>query len=119
MWRERKTVDAMIRLFCRRQHGSRGDLCEACEDLRAYARRRLDTCPFQEGKTTCARCPVHCYRPEMREKIREVMGYAGPRMLPRHPVLALLHLLDGRRTEPRRPEEEPGRGDPDADDGSA
>jgi hypothetical protein len=33
----------------------------------------------------------------MSDKIRTVMRYAGPRMLLRHPILAIGHLLDGRR----------------------
>jgi hypothetical protein len=66
-----------------------------------YARTRLRKCPFQEGKTTCAKCPIHCYKPDRREKIRAVMRYAGPRMLVRHPILALLHLIvDNWRKEP-------------------
>ena len=32
-----------------------------------------------------------------REFAREVMRYAGPRMMTRHPYLALMHLVDGRR----------------------
>ncbi|RPI54772.1 MAG: nitrous oxide-stimulated promoter family protein, partial [Chloroflexi bacterium] len=91
----------MIELYCRQVHGS-ADLCPRCAALRTYARQRLQKCPFQEGKTTCARCPVHCYKPQMREEIRAVMRYAGPRMLLRHPILAMLHLLDGRRKGPVR-----------------
>jgi hypothetical protein len=34
--------------------------------------------------------------------MREVMRYAGPRMLWRHPLLAVAHLIDGRR--PARPQ---------------
>ena len=68
--------------------------------LQAYAEARLRRCPFQEGKIPCAECPVHCYEPGMRERIRAVMRYAGPRMLYRYPVLAVLHFLDGRRKEP-------------------
>ena len=34
----------------------------------------------------------------MRERVREVMRYSGPRMLWRHPVLAAAHLMDGRKT---------------------
>ena len=30
---------------------------------------RLDKCPFKEKKSTCGKCKVHCYRPDMREKI--------------------------------------------------
>jgi hypothetical protein len=100
MKRERATVEAMIALYCRRHHSTRGALCDECADLADYARRRLEKCPFQEGKTTCARCPIHCYKPDRRAQIRAVMRTAGPRMLLRHPVLALLHLLDGLRKTP-------------------
>ncbi len=92
----------MIRLYCRGQHGTPAGLCPECRELEAYAGQRLSRCPFQENKTTCAKCPIHCYRPDMRARIRAVMRYAGPRMLYRHPLLALLHLLDGRRKEPAR-----------------
>jgi predicted amidophosphoribosyltransferase len=100
--RERQTVEAMIRLYCRGRHGNAEQLCGECAELLEYARERLRRCPFQEGKTTCAKCPVHCYRPEMRARIRAAMRYAGPRMLYRHPILALRHLLDGLRRKPVR-----------------
>lgn len=102
--RERKTVATMIRLYCRGQHDGGNELCPDCAELHDYAMERLQKCIFQEGKTTCAKCPVHCYRPAMREEIRAVMRYAGPRMTWRHPLMALWHLLDGRRQEPIWPE---------------
>jgi len=92
----------MIRLYCADHHGVKRGMCDACAELCAYALERLEHCPFQEGKTTCAKCPVHCYRPVQREEIRVVMRYAGPRMLLNHPVLALRHLIDGWREEPKR-----------------
>jgi hypothetical protein len=103
--REWRTIDAMIALTCRGRHGGRrGALCDPCAELRAYAERRLIRCPFGPDKPTCANCKVHCYKPEMRERVRDVMRYAGPRMLLRHPVLALLHLwVDDRRPAPDRP----------------
>ena len=108
--RERRTIDAMIRLYCRDHHAPPGrDLCPECRELLEYAEQRLERCPFQQGKTTCAKCPVHCYRPAMRERVRAVMRYAGPRMLRRHPVLALLHLLDSRRKEPMQAGRKPRR----------
>ena len=64
--------------------------------------KRLDQCPFKEGKTSCAKCPIHCYRPDMREEIRTVMRYAGPRMTYLHPVKALFHMIDGLRKEPKK-----------------
>lgn len=100
--REKRTVEAMIGLFCRAQHGTSHGLCAECTALQDYARLRLEKCPFQADKTACAKCPVHCYRPAERQQIRAVMRYAGPRMLLRHPWLALLHLLDGLRKEPAR-----------------
>ena len=104
MVREANTVTAMIRLYCRAHHqdATRPGLCSECQSLHDYAQARLARCPFQEGKTTCARCPVHCYKPEMRQRIRIVMRFAGPRMLLRHPWLALMHLIDGTRKQPRK-----------------
>jgi hypothetical protein len=37
----------------------------------------------------------------MREHVRVVMRTAGPRMIWRHPVLAVRHVLDGRKLGPR------------------
>lgn len=108
--REERTIAVMVGMYCRdhghagRRPGLRGDeaLCPDCGDLLAYARRRLDACPFGDEKPTCAACPVHCYAPARRERVREVMRYSGPRMLLRHPVLGVAHLVDGRRPPPRR-----------------
>lgn len=103
MKRERETVARMIGLYCRQQHGSsQGEPCAECRQLLEYALLRLRHCPFQEGKTTCGNCPIHCYKPAMREKIRAVMAFSGPRMVWRHPILGLCHLLDGLRKEPIR-----------------
>ncbi|NTW44191.1 MAG: nitrous oxide-stimulated promoter family protein, partial [Anaerolineaceae bacterium] len=77
-------------------------LCEDCQALSDYALQRLDKCPYQEGKTTCAKCPVHCYKPAMREKVRIVMRFAGPKMLYRYPILTVNHLLDGMRKKPKK-----------------
>jgi hypothetical protein len=101
--REGKTVATMIGLYCHDLHGAGCGLCEQCQELQDYALQRLQRCPFQEGKTTCAKCPVHCYRPEMRERIRSVMRYAGPRMFYKHPAMTLRHMVDGRRKVPMRP----------------
>lgn len=100
MQREQRTVERMIELYCRDHHQPAPLLCDECRELRDYARLRLERCPFQENKTTCGNCPIHCYKQEMREKIREVMRYSGPRMIWRHPLLAIGHLLDGRRKQP-------------------
>ena len=98
---EKRTIDAMLGIYCQDRHGTRGTLCADCQRLRDYAQGRLDICPFQEEKPVCNRCEVHCYSQAMRERVREVMRYAGPRMPLRHPWLALLHSLDKLRAVPK------------------
>lgn len=100
--REQETLDAMIEMFCR-QHHFPVQLCPECSALSTYARRRLERCVFGDAKPTCANCLVHCYRDDMRERVRVVMRWAGPRMILRHPILALRHKLDGSRPSPRLP----------------
>lgn len=96
--REKKTIDAMVHVYCRGHHDTNGDeLCTECAEFLTYAFLRLDNCPFQEEKPTCGKCLVHCYQPEMREKVKIIMRYSGPRMLWRNPGLALWHALDGRK----------------------
>ena len=95
--RERRTVSLMIAMYCRAQHAPAQGLCVECAELEAYALARVERCRFGARKPACANCPVHCYKPDMRARIRQVMRYAGPRMLLRHPVLALLHQLDSLR----------------------
>jgi hypothetical protein len=97
--RESKTVEVMISDYCHDHHFA-DKRCLECAELLDYALERLNKCPFKEGKTTCAKCPVHCYKPDMRQRIRAVMRYAGPRMIYRHPILASFHLIDGRRKKP-------------------
>jgi hypothetical protein len=97
--REKKTIDSMIRLYCRNQHRHGKTLCADCRGLLDYSMKRLDRCQFQEKKTTCANCNVHCYKPSMREQVKKVMRYSGPRMIYFHPVLALLHFIDGFQKE--------------------
>ena len=97
--REKKTVAAMVRMYCRGIHGRRV-LCEDCRDLLSYSERKLDACPFKDSKPTCAKCAVHCYEASMRVKMRSVMRYSGPRMFFRHPVLAIAHVSDRRASSP-------------------
>ena len=99
--REFRTIVAMLCMYCRAHHASRGAaLCLECTELHDYAQRRLERCVFGEAKPTCANCTVHCYKASMRERVRQVMVWAGPRMLWRHPVLAIRHMIDGRRPAP-------------------
>ena len=101
--RELKTIEVMVRMYCRDHHGTRDALCSECGPLMDYAARRLERCVFGDDKPTCANCTVHCYSRDMRERVRDVMRYAGPRMLLRHPWLGISHVIDGRRPAPELP----------------
>lgn len=96
--RECAGIEKMITMYCQSKHRNGNGLCGNCADLLEYAQQRLRHCRFSEEKPVCAKCPVHCYRKTMREKIIAVMRYAGPRMLYKHPVMALRHLVDSYRS---------------------
>ena len=98
--REKETVSLMITIYCRKKHGGK-ELCPDCAALDAYARQRSDNCPFMETKTFCSNCRVHCYRKDMREKIREVMRVSGPRMIFHHPVMAIRHVIETKKEKRR------------------
>lgn len=103
--RELATISAMLQMYCRAHHRGEGAmLCAPCAELFQYSSRRLERCVFGDAKPTCANCVVHCYSAEMREQVRVVMRWAGPRMLLRHPLLGIRHLLDGKRPIPTLPE---------------
>jgi hypothetical protein len=101
--RERDVVSLMIALYCRKNHKTqRGALCPDCAALQAYALQRIQHCPFMETKTFCSNCTVHCYKPEMRQRIRAVMRFSGPRMLFHHPIMALRHVIESKREQRRQ-----------------
>jgi hypothetical protein len=104
--REARTVELMIGMYCRDNHAhtvlssdgrSQAALCPDCAALLDYSLRHVRECRFGSSKPTCARCAVHCFRSEMRERIKAAMRYSGPRMTCRHPYLAIRHLMDRRR----------------------
>ena len=97
---EREVVSQMIGIYCNANHGSvKGALCDDCAKLDEYAHSRVDKCRYGQEKTFCANCRTHCYRPDMREKIRVVMRYSGPRMLFHHPIAAVKHLILSKREQ--------------------
>jgi len=98
--RESKTVEVMIGIYCKHHHGLNVLNCPECSELMQYAIDRLQHCPFQEGKTSCKNCPIHCYKPGIKDDVKRVMRYAGPRMMLRHPILTVFHFIDDRRKEP-------------------
>ena len=102
--REKEVVELMISVYCRKNHAEAfkdGGLCAECSSLREYARSRSDRCPFMETKTFCSNCRVHCYSPDMRQQIKKVMRFSGPRRIIYHPVMAVRHLIESKREKKR------------------
>lgn len=93
--REKKVISLMIDMFCQKHHHhtqGKSD-CAYCAELKSFAFMRIDKCRFKMNKPNCTDCTVHCFGREKREQIREVMRWSGPRMMWRHPVMALRHVL--------------------------
>jgi hypothetical protein len=90
---EHKTIKTMFEMYCKRSHETYTELCQECSDLLIYAKERLKNCQFGENKPTCDTCTIHCYKSDMREKIRAIMRYAGPRMIYKHPIMGFRHLF--------------------------
>ena len=58
--RERRTMEAMVRVFCTGVHRREPDECATCSDFLKYAHKRVEKCPYQENKPPCAKCPTSC-----------------------------------------------------------
>ena len=98
---EKIMVAKMIRIYCKKKHGQKNDLCEECKVLKEYAWNRSDNCPFMESKTFCSNCKVHCYKFDMREKIKDIMRFAGPRMIFVEPIAAIRHVIETKKEKKR------------------
>lgn len=100
--KEVKVLRKMIEIYCRgHKHTSDGQLCSSCKALLLYARERSAKCPFGENKSFCNNCTIHCYKPEMREQIRKVMRYSGPRSIFYHPILMIQHIIETKKQSGR------------------
>ncbi len=97
---EKEVISFMIALYCRKKHHTK-ELCADCAALDVYARQRSDLCPFMETKTFCSNCKVHCYKPDMQEKVREVMRFSGPRIMLYRPGMAIRHLIESKKEKKR------------------
>ena len=100
--REHETIQAMVKIYCSKHHQSeKKEVCNDCAELIRYARKKLEKCPFQENKSTCGKCTIHCYKKDMKEKVIAIMRYSGPKMIRKHPVMAFQHFLDSRKPAPQ------------------
>jgi hypothetical protein len=106
-----KTLALFIRVYCKHRHaeadkspvalkthdvtaiaGRELVLCESCGKLLAHAFVKRSHCPM-DPKPACKHCPSHCYHPEYRAQIREVMRFSGRKMVLGGRLDYLFHLL--------------------------
>lgn len=97
-------------VYCRARHGGprrplqfgepaagapdldRYPLCPECREFLGYAISRRLHCPL-EPKPVCKHCPIHCYRPGHRQKVREIMRFSGRRLILRGRLDLLWHYF--------------------------
>ncbi|MFA5576895.1 MAG: nitrous oxide-stimulated promoter family protein [Tissierellaceae bacterium] len=91
--KDKRILRFMIDLYCERKHKLGLDKCPECQELYDYAAKRLTNCRYGESKPSCKKCKTHCYRPEMKEKIKRVMSFSGPRVILYRPHQYIRYLL--------------------------
>ncbi len=107
-----KILASFIHLYCQSHHAEEKtlfhplpkELCSAfnkkaviCPDCMAileHGIRKRALCPL-EPKPSCKKCHIHCYKPEYRQKIREIMAFSGRKMLLKGRLDYLWHYYAG------------------------
>ncbi|WP_022850487.1 nitrous oxide-stimulated promoter family protein [Limisalsivibrio acetivorans] len=96
--KDEKILRRFIHTYCRENHLKRGTAerergyCAECAELLTYALKRNEKCPL-DPKPKCKDCHVHCYKPEMRSRIKEVMKFSGIYHIKRGRVDWLIHYF--------------------------
>ena len=104
-------IPTMIKMYCHGNHHTKGDeVCEECKELTEYALFRLSKCPFKKNKGFCSFCSIHCYKPDMQEKIKKVMRYSGPKMTFTHPIFAFNHVYQMLKYKKKLKKEQENKG---------
>lgn len=92
--KDRATLEAMGRIFCKAHHAGPKDasgLCASCRETVDATLARTEACPYGH-RGNCQDCDIRCQRGDARERIREIMRYAAPRMAARHPLMTMEYL---------------------------
>lgn len=92
--KDRATLEAMGRIFCKAHHPGPKDasgLCVSCRGTVDVSLAHTESCPHGHVGN-CQDCATHCQRGENRERIREIMRFAAPRMAFCHPLMAIDYL---------------------------
>lgn len=101
-----RIIGKFVEVYCRGRHGDAKreehrlpgvaesfSLCSECASLADYASARRIHCPLEENKPTCKHCHIHCYAPEQRRRMQEVMAYSGKKLLLRGRIDYIWHYF--------------------------
>ena len=92
--KDRRTLEAIGRIYCSAHHDDAKDeagLCPSCRETVAATLARTEACPY-DHEGNCQDCDIHCQRGEAQARIREIMRYSAPRMAVRHPLMTAEYL---------------------------
>ena len=92
--KEKDTIKLMIGIYCKKKHKHKDGLCDECQQLLDYSNKRLEFCKFGEEKSFCSKCEIHCYKKDMKVKIKEVMRFSGPRLIIYSPLQFIKHIFE-------------------------
>ncbi|HEY3308005.1 MAG TPA: nitrous oxide-stimulated promoter family protein [Desulfuromonadaceae bacterium] len=89
-----RLIGKFAEVYCAGRHGTlersqfllpaglgRRDLCAECAAFMEYAITKRMKCPLEAEKPSCKHCRIHCYTEQQREKVREIMGYSGRKLM--------------------------------------
>lgn len=88
---EKEIFDKMTLIYCKDHHCS--SICTRCNEIILYAHRRIDLCKFGKNKSFCSKCLIHCFKTDIREDVKKIMRYSGPRIIFHHPLMAFKHMF--------------------------
>jgi len=78
--KDSKILRKFVYVYCKNNHLDRAKnsdgYCDECYEVLNYALKRDEKCPL-DPKPKCKDCKIHCYKPEMRQKIKEIMKFSG------------------------------------------
>jgi len=78
--KDAKILKKFVSVYCNKNHADRekneSGYCDECFEVLNYALKRDEKCPL-DPKPKCKDCKIHCYKPEMRQKIKEIMKFSG------------------------------------------
>ena len=99
--REKRTVALMIRLYCRKKHGTKKIFVPNAKHFRSMRCSAVINAPLWKPRPFALTAVCIVTSRKCVKKIREVMRFSGPRMILHHPVMAVRHVIESKKEKKR------------------